>query len=108
MRGCRLCTVQHCEGEPFTHCRETLTSDLSTKGARVQAFGQRAGDALGTGEVLILILASISPIMLPAGTSKFPLATLALILLLGAIVRRCRQLRSRHSGVAFMSAGREV
>jgi Glycosyltransferase family 87 len=74
----------------------------------VVAERQRAGDAFGTGEVLILILALISPIMLPAGTSKFPLATLALILLLGAIVRRCRRLRSNHSGVALMPAGREV
>jgi len=73
----------------------------------VVAERQRAGDALGTGEVVILILALISPITLPAGTSKFPLVTLALILLLGAIVGRCRRLRSNHSGVALMPARRE-
>jgi hypothetical protein len=27
-------------------CRETLTIDLSTKGAHVQVFGQRSGDTL--------------------------------------------------------------
>lgn len=74
----------------------------------VVAERQRAGDALGTGEVLILMLALVSPITLPAGTSKFPLVTLALILLLGAIVRRCRELRLRHSGVAFVPGRREV
>ena len=61
----------------------------------VIAERQRAAEALGTGEVLIMILALIAPITLPAGTSRFPLATLALILLLGAIVRRARRLRSR-------------
>jgi alpha-1,2-mannosyltransferase len=60
----------------------------------VIAERQRAGDAFGTGEVLVMILAMIAPITLPAGTSNFPLATLALILLLGAIVRRCRRLPS--------------
>jgi hypothetical protein len=60
----------------------------------VIAERQRAG-AFGTGEVLVLILAMIAPITLPAGTSRFPFATLALILFLGAIVRRCRRLRAR-------------
>lgn len=55
---------------------------------------QRAGDALGTGEVLVTILAMLCPISLVAGTSRFPFATLALILLLGVIVRRWRHLRS--------------
>ena len=61
----------------------------------VIAERQCAAEALGTGEVLIMILALIAPITLPAGTSRFPLATLALILLFGAIVRRARRLRSR-------------
>ncbi len=55
---------------------------------------ERAGDAFRTGEVLVMILTLIAPITLVAGTSKFPLATLALILLLGVITRRCRRLRS--------------
>jgi hypothetical protein len=68
----------------------------------------RAAAALGTGEVLILILALTSPIVLRAGTSKFPLATIALILLLGAILQRCRRLRSPDCGVALTPARREV
>ena len=55
---------------------------------------QRAGAALGTGEVLLLILALIAPVVLAAGTSDFPLAALTLILLLGAILQRWRGLRS--------------
>jgi hypothetical protein len=61
----------------------------------------RAGDSFGTGEVLVMISAMIAPMILVAGTSDFPLAVLSLILLLGAIVRRCwrcaRQ-RRRRSG----------
>jgi Glycosyltransferase family 87 len=53
----------------------------------------RAGDALGTGEVVVLMFVMIAPIALVAGTSKFPLAVLLLVLLLGLIVRRCRRLR---------------
>ena len=68
---------------------------LATAVIWVVAERQRAGDAFGTGEVLIMILAMIAPMTLAAGTSNFPLATLALILLLGMIVRRCRRLRSR-------------
>jgi hypothetical protein len=54
----------------------------------------RAGDSFGTGEVLVMISAMIAPMILVAGTSDFPLAVLSLILLLGAIVRRCWRLRS--------------
>jgi len=53
----------------------------------------RAEDALGTGEVVILMLAMLAPITLAAVGPRFPLATISLILLLGAIVRRCRRLR---------------
>jgi hypothetical protein len=54
----------------------------------------RAGDALGTGEVLVMMTALIAPITLVAGTSKFPLATLSLMLLLGMIARRSWRLRA--------------
>jgi hypothetical protein len=54
----------------------------------------RAGDALGTGEVAVLMVAMLAPITLAAVGPRFPLATISLILLLGAIVRRCRRLRS--------------
>jgi hypothetical protein len=52
-----------------------------------------AGAALGTGEVLALILAILAPIALAAGTSDFPLAALSLILLFGFVVGRWRRLR---------------
>jgi hypothetical protein len=51
----------------------------------------RAGTAFGTGEVLVLILALIAPVALATGHSSFPLAPLALILLLGAVVRVVRR-----------------
>jgi hypothetical protein len=56
-----------------------------------------AGDALGTGEVVVMMSAMLSPIALVAGTSRFPLAPLSLILLLAAIVHRRRRL---HAGGA--------
>lgn len=52
---------------------------------------QRAGDLLGTGEILVLILALLAPIALAAGHSSFPLAPLSLILLLGVVVRAARR-----------------
>ncbi len=52
----------------------------------------RAGDAFGTGEILAIMSALLSPIALAAGNSVFPLATLSLVLLLGMIVRRWRRL----------------
>ncbi|MGC2413868.1 MAG: glycosyltransferase family 87 protein [Stellaceae bacterium] len=65
---------------------------------------QRAGDALGTGEVLVTILAMLCPITLVAGTSRFPFATLVLILLLGAIVRRWRRLLTQTASSQPLSA----
>jgi hypothetical protein len=67
---------------------------VTTAAIWVIAERQNARDALGTGEVLVIILTLFSPIVLVAGTSNFPLATLALVLLLGVIVRRCRRLGS--------------
>lgn len=66
---------------------------LATAVIWLVAERRRAGDAFGTGEVLAMMLALLSPIVLAAGTSRFPLAALSLILLLGMIVRRCRRLR---------------
>lgn len=54
-----------------------------------------AGEAFGTGEILIIVLAMVAPITLVAGLTDFPLAVLSLILLLGMIVRRCERLRAR-------------
>jgi hypothetical protein len=74
----------------------------------VVAERQRAGDAFGTGEVLVMILALVSPIILVAATSKVLLATLALILLLGVIVRRCRRLRSQRRPPSGRTAGSAI
>lgn len=75
---------------------------------------QQAGEAFGTGEVLVLLLAMVAPITLVAGASRFPLTMLSLVLLLAVIVRRCDRLRARrpaaplpHSGVAFDPVRRE-
>jgi len=54
----------------------------------------RADDTIGTGEVLVMMSAMIAPIVLVAGTSRFPLATLSLILLLAVIVQGSRRLRA--------------
>jgi hypothetical protein len=66
---------------------------LATAVIWVVAERHGAGDFLGTGEVLVMMFAMISPIVLAAGTSDFPLAALSLILLLGVIVARLRWLR---------------
>jgi alpha-1,2-mannosyltransferase len=52
---------------------------------------QRTEMAFGTGEMLVLLLAMLAPMTLAAGHSSFPLAPLALILLLGVVVRAARQ-----------------
>jgi len=65
----------------------------------------RAGDAFGTGEILVLLLATVSPITLVAGSTVLPLSQLSLALLLGVIAHRCLR---RHSAVAFGPARREV
>jgi hypothetical protein len=52
----------------------------------------RAGDAFGTGEVLVLMLALLAPAVQTAGTARLPIACLALALLLGLVVRRDRRL----------------
>jgi hypothetical protein len=67
---------------------------LATAVIWVVAERHRAGDAFGTGEILAIILALLSPIALAAGNSVFPLAALSLVVLLGAIVRRWLRLRS--------------
>jgi len=54
---------------------------------------QHAGQTLGTGEVFVLMLAMAAPVALAAGSTNFPLAPLALMLLLGIVVRRCHRLR---------------
>jgi hypothetical protein len=53
-----------------------------------------------------MMAAMIAPIMLVAGTSKFPLATLSLILLFWVIVRRCRRVRATTAGAGRLSAVR--
>jgi hypothetical protein len=72
----------------------------------VIAERHRAGAAFGTVEVLVMMAAMIAPIMLVAGTSKFPLATLSLILLFWVIVRRCRRVRATTAGAGRLSAVR--
>ncbi len=62
-----------------------------------------AGDAFGTGEIFIMILAMIAPVMLVAGTSVFPIAPISLMLLLLVIARRSR--RRQRSGVAVATPG---
>jgi hypothetical protein len=66
---------------------------------------QQAGDAFGTDEVLVLLLAMVSPITLVAGPPALPLTQLSLAMLLVLIAHRCL---TRHSTVAFGSARREV
>ena len=61
---------------------------------------QRAGDAFGTGEVVVLILAMLSPMALASGHSVFPIAPLSLVLLLGVIARRSWQRRPQPAPLA--------
>jgi hypothetical protein len=64
---------------------------------------RRAGDAFATGEIVVMILAMLSPMTLAAGTSHFPLAALSLVLLLGMIVRRFWQLRSQPAPASLLA-----
>jgi hypothetical protein len=64
---------------------------LTTAVMWIVAERQHAGEAFGIGEVLVLILAMLAPMTLAAGHSSFPLAPLALILLLGVVVRAARR-----------------
>ena len=58
------------------------------------AVRRRAGGAFGTGEVLVIVLAMLSPAVLAAGQTRFPLEVLSLMLLLGMVCRRASQLRT--------------
>jgi hypothetical protein len=69
----------------------------------VVAERHRAGDAFGTGELFILVLAMIAPITLVDANPRYPLPLLSLILLFGAIVRRFRLLGG--TGAAPFHAG---
>jgi hypothetical protein len=61
----------------------------------VIAERRRSGDSFGSDEILILMLATIAPITLPAGAKHFPLVAVSLILLLVVVLRRIWSLRSR-------------
>jgi Glycosyltransferase family 87 len=76
---------------------------LATALIWIVAERHRAGDALGTGEVVVMMSAMLSPIALAAGTSRFPIAPLSLILLLGLIVRRSGRLRSTTARRGWLS-----
>jgi hypothetical protein len=67
---------------------------LATAVIWLVAERRRAGDAFGTGEVVVMAFAMISPITLAAATSRFPVAALSLVLLLGMIVLRSRRWRA--------------
>jgi len=65
----------------------------------VIAERRRSGDSFGSDEVLVLMLAMIAPITLPAGAVHFPLVAVSLVLLLVVILRRIWSLRSRALAV---------
>lgn len=65
---------------------------------------QQAGEAFGTGEILVLLLVMVLPIALVAGPTGLPLMQLSLAMLLGIIAHRCLR---RHSAVALTAARRE-
>jgi hypothetical protein len=60
--------------------------------------GERSDQPFGLGERLILMLAFTSPITLPPTGIRFPVAVVSLILFLGLIARRCRQLHPVPAG----------
>jgi len=71
----------------------------------VIAERHHAGEAFGTGEILVLMLAMILPIALVAGPTELPVMPLSLAMLLGLIAHRCLR---RHSTIAFGPSWREV
>jgi hypothetical protein len=58
----------------------------------------RAGGAFGTGEIVVMIAAMISPITLVSANSRLPFAALSLALLLGIIVLRLRSVEKSVAG----------
>jgi hypothetical protein len=66
---------------------------------------QQAGEAFGTGEILVLLLAVVLPIALVAGPTHLPLMQLSLAMLLAMIAYRCLR---RHPAVALGPARHEV
>lgn len=62
---------------------------------------QRAGGAFGSGEILVMLVATVAPVVLVAGGSTFPIVPLSLATLLAVIVVRCERLR-RGSGAVAM------
>jgi hypothetical protein len=76
---------------------------LTTAVIWVVSGQRRAGEAFGTGEVFVLVLAMIAPITLAAVDPRYPLAVLSLILLLGVIVRRFRRLCLESAPAAWLS-----
>jgi alpha-1,2-mannosyltransferase len=53
------------------------------------------GASFGWGEILVLTIAAIAPMMMPAETARLPVSAISLVLLLGIILRRAWTLRSR-------------
>jgi hypothetical protein len=66
---------------------------------------RQAGEAFGTGEVFVLLLALLSPIVLVAGSSDVPVVPVSLAMLLALIAHRCLR---RYSAVALRAAPREA
>jgi hypothetical protein len=67
---------------------------LATAILWIIAERQRSGEAFGSAEMLILVVAMIFPITLPMGTARLPLGPIVLMALLGMIAARiwCRRL----------------
>jgi alpha-1,2-mannosyltransferase len=66
---------------------------------------QQAGEAFGTGEILVLLLAMVLPVALVAGPTDLPLVQLSLAMLFVIIAHRCLR---RQSMVVFRPARRGV
>ena len=79
---------------------------LATAVIWLAAERHRAGDAFGTGEVALLILAMLAPIAQVAGTTRTPIAALSMILLLAIIVRRHLEPRSGSAPAAALPSSR--
>ena len=76
---------------------------------------QRAGAELHAAELLAVVIAMLSPVLMVAGGGGFPVATVSLVMLFGAVVIRSEAVRARPAaaadrgcGVAFGPPQREV
>ena len=66
---------------------------------------QRAGADLPAAEFLAVVIAMLSPVLMVAGGGGFPVATVSVVVLFGAVVIRSEVVRARLAAAADRGCG---